>query len=170
MDDHLRALPGVAVSVSSGNAAQLNKASQGSVPRRASVKPRRFIFQDALRSRGGQAQDGQSSGEIGSMPEFRWDHVHLRSPDPEGTAQDYVDVFGATPVSKVKIGEGVRVPSAWPGLNLFIEQVPAETPAPPHTSASSTLGLRSQTSMRACGHKHRCGLCRAEGARRGIRR
>jgi catechol 2,3-dioxygenase-like lactoylglutathione lyase family enzyme len=31
------------------------------------------------------------------MSEFRWDHLHLRSPDPEATAQYYVDVFGATP-------------------------------------------------------------------------
>src|SRR3954453_8736922 len=37
------------------------------------------------------------------MPEFRWDHLHLRSCDPEATAQYYVDVFGATPVTKVDV-------------------------------------------------------------------
>src|SRR3954465_12121370 len=66
------------------------------------------------------------------MSEFRWDHLHLRSPDPEATAQYYVDVFGATPVNKVDAGGALRVIVNLAGLNLFIEQVPPETPAPPH--------------------------------------
>ena len=65
------------------------------------------------------------------MPEFRWDHIHLRSPDPEATAQYYIDVFGATPASTVEVGGGLRVIVNLAGLNLFIEQVPPETPAPP---------------------------------------
>ena len=44
-----------------------------------------------------------------SMSEFRWDHLHLRSPDPEATARYYVDVFGATPVNKVDAGGALRV-------------------------------------------------------------
>ena len=43
------------------------------------------------------------------MPEVRWDHLHLRSSDPEATAQYYVDVFGAAPVSKVDVRGAVRV-------------------------------------------------------------
>ena len=65
------------------------------------------------------------------MSEFRWDHLHLRSPDPEATAQYYIDVFGATPVNKVEVGETVRMIVSLAGLNLFIEQVPPATPAPP---------------------------------------
>jgi catechol 2,3-dioxygenase-like lactoylglutathione lyase family enzyme len=65
------------------------------------------------------------------MPEFRWDHVHLRSPDPDATAQYYVDVFGATPVNKVKVGGGVRVIVSLAGVSLFIEQVPPGTLSPP---------------------------------------
>jgi catechol 2,3-dioxygenase-like lactoylglutathione lyase family enzyme len=65
------------------------------------------------------------------MPEFRWDHLHLRSPDPEATAQYYVKVFGATSVNKVESGGAVRVIVSLAGLNLFIEQVPPGTPAPP---------------------------------------
>src|SRR3954447_14571477 len=65
------------------------------------------------------------------MPEFRWDHIHLRSPDPEATAQYYVKVFGATSVNKVEVGGAVRVIVSLAGLNLFIEQVAPETAAPP---------------------------------------
>lgn len=65
------------------------------------------------------------------MPEFRWDHLHLRSLDPEATAQYYVDVFGATLVNKVEVGGAVRVIVDLAGLHLFIEQVPPDTPAPP---------------------------------------
>jgi catechol 2,3-dioxygenase-like lactoylglutathione lyase family enzyme len=65
------------------------------------------------------------------MSEFRWDHIHLRSPDPEATARYYVDVFGATPVNKVEVSGAVRVIVSLAGLNLFIEQVPLDTPAPP---------------------------------------
>jgi catechol 2,3-dioxygenase-like lactoylglutathione lyase family enzyme len=70
--------------------------------------------------------------EANSMSEFRWDHLHLRSPDPEATARYYVDVFGATPVNKVNAGGALRVIVNLAGLNLFIEQVSPETPAPPH--------------------------------------
>jgi hypothetical protein len=41
------------------------------------------------------------------MPQFRWDHLHLRSPDPEATAQYYIEVFGATPVNKVETSGAV---------------------------------------------------------------
>jgi catechol 2,3-dioxygenase-like lactoylglutathione lyase family enzyme len=65
------------------------------------------------------------------MPEFRWDHLHLRSPDPQATARFYVDVLGATPVDTVAVEGGVRVIVSLAGLNLFIEHVPPATPAPP---------------------------------------
>src|SRR3954454_14797061 len=69
--------------------------------------------------------------EANSMSEFRWDHLHLRSPDPEATARYYVDVFGATPVNKVEVVGGLRVIVSLAGLNLFIDQVPPGTPTPP---------------------------------------
>ena len=54
------------------------------------------------------------------MPEVRWDHLHLRSSDPEATAQYYVDVFGAAPVNKVDVRGAARVivdaaRNRWPG-------------------------------------------------------
>jgi catechol 2,3-dioxygenase-like lactoylglutathione lyase family enzyme len=66
------------------------------------------------------------------MSEFRWDHLHLRSPDPEATARYYINVFGATPVNRVDAGGALRAIVNFAGLNLFIEQVPPETPTPPH--------------------------------------
>jgi catechol 2,3-dioxygenase-like lactoylglutathione lyase family enzyme len=72
------------------------------------------------------------------MPELRWDHLHLRSPDPEATARYYVDVFGGRLVNKVDVGGAVRVIVDLAGLHLFIEQVPPDTPAPP---APPHLGL-----------------------------
>jgi len=65
------------------------------------------------------------------MPEFQWDHLHLRSPDPEATALYYVDVFGGRLVNKVEVSGAVRVIVNLAGLNLFIEQVPPGTAAPP---------------------------------------
>ena len=65
------------------------------------------------------------------MPEVRWDHLHLRSSDPEATAQYYVDVFGAAPVNKVDVRGAARVIVDLAGLHLFIEQVPSDTPTPP---------------------------------------
>jgi len=65
------------------------------------------------------------------MPEFRWDHVHLRSPDPQATARYWVEVFGAKPVNTVTVNGAVRVIVDLAGLNLFIEQVPPDTLAPP---------------------------------------
>jgi catechol 2,3-dioxygenase-like lactoylglutathione lyase family enzyme len=65
------------------------------------------------------------------MPEFRWDHIHLRSRDPEAMARYYVEVFGAAPVDKVVVNGAVRIIVSLAGMNLFIEQVPAGTPAPP---------------------------------------
>ena len=65
------------------------------------------------------------------MPEVRWDHLHLRSSDPEATAQYYVHVFGAAPVNKVDVRGAARVIVDLAGLHLFIEQVPSDTPTPP---------------------------------------
>ncbi len=72
------------------------------------------------------------------MPEVTWDHVHLRSPDPEATATWLHDVLGGEIVrgpgridvrlgganiflAEVKPGDGVNVPPPHPhqGLDHF---------------------------------------------------
>jgi catechol 2,3-dioxygenase-like lactoylglutathione lyase family enzyme len=65
------------------------------------------------------------------MIEFRHDHVHLRSPDPERTARFYVDVLGATDAGSAQVRGVLRRMVELGGLKIFIEQVPATTPSPP---------------------------------------
>jgi len=53
-------------------------------------------------------------------PQIAWDHVHIRTPDPEATAKWFVDILGAeivrTPVRlDVKLG----------GANIFLAPVTA---------------------------------------------
>jgi catechol 2,3-dioxygenase-like lactoylglutathione lyase family enzyme len=62
---------------------------------------------------------------------FTCDHLHLRSLDPEKGAQFYVEMFGATVLSRSHHGETLRVVVDLGGLQLFIEQVPPQTPVPP---------------------------------------
>jgi catechol 2,3-dioxygenase-like lactoylglutathione lyase family enzyme len=62
---------------------------------------------------------------------FTCDHIHLRSLDPEKAAQFYAEMFGATVRSRSLHGEALRVVVDLGGLQLFIEQVPPQTPVPP---------------------------------------
>jgi catechol 2,3-dioxygenase-like lactoylglutathione lyase family enzyme len=65
------------------------------------------------------------------MIEFRCDHVHLRSPDPETTARFYVDVLGASDAGSAQVRGVLRRMVELGGLRIFIEEVPATTPSPP---------------------------------------
>lgn len=65
------------------------------------------------------------------MPSYRFDHVHLRSPDPAAAAGFYTAMFGATEVGRMQNGDALRVVVDLGGLTLFIEQVPPGTPRPP---------------------------------------
>jgi catechol 2,3-dioxygenase-like lactoylglutathione lyase family enzyme len=62
---------------------------------------------------------------------FRWDHVHLRSLDPERAAGFYVTMFGAAPLASTQTGAGLRCVVDLDGLKLFIEQVALDIPAAP---------------------------------------
>ena len=55
------------------------------------------------------------------MAKFTHDHVHLRSPDPEATAQFYERMFGAEVLRSVQQGKP-RVDLDLCGLNVFIAQ------------------------------------------------
>lgn len=74
----------------------------------------------------------------GATPQFIWDHVHIRTSDPEGTAKWFADTLGAeivrTPVrldvklgsaniflAPVTAGDGVNPPPSTPyqGLDHF---------------------------------------------------
>ncbi len=55
------------------------------------------------------------------MAKFTHDHVHLRSPDPEATAQFYERMFGAEVLRTVQQGKP-RVDLDLGGLKVFIAQ------------------------------------------------
>ncbi|MBI5263004.1 MAG: VOC family protein [Bradyrhizobium sp.] len=64
------------------------------------------------------------------MPEVTWDHVHLRSPDPDATATWLRDVLGG----EIVRGPG-RIDVKLGGANIFIAEVTsgdAVNPPPPH--------------------------------------
>jgi lactoylglutathione lyase len=58
------------------------------------------------------------------MPNYTWDHVHLRSPDPEATAQWFERMLGAQ-VTRSMQGGKPRVDMKLGGANIFIAQVEA---------------------------------------------
>ena len=65
------------------------------------------------------------------MAQFRCDHLHLRSVDPERTAAFFSEMFGATETQRVRSGASLRIILDLGGLVLFVEEVPGGTSAPP---------------------------------------
>ena len=62
------------------------------------------------------------------MTEFRYDHVHLRSPDPEATANFYRDMFGAEVLKSVQSDGRERVDMRLGGVMMFIAKVEGDMP------------------------------------------
>jgi lactoylglutathione lyase len=56
------------------------------------------------------------------MPELAWDHVHLRSPDPEATAQWFERMLGAQVIRSLQDGKP-RIDLKLGGVNIFIAPV-----------------------------------------------
>ena len=68
------------------------------------------------------------------MPQFTYDHIHLRSPNPEATAQYYERMFGAEVLRSMQQGKP-RVDLKLGGANIFIAPVASgEGVNPPPTS------------------------------------
>jgi lactoylglutathione lyase len=73
------------------------------------------------------------------MASYTWEHIHLRSPDPEATAQWYHDKLGADVIRTKNADGSTRVDLNLSGQKVFIALAdPAKTGAPP---ASPYLGL-----------------------------
>jgi catechol 2,3-dioxygenase-like lactoylglutathione lyase family enzyme len=65
------------------------------------------------------------------MPAFTWDHVHLRTPDPEGMAQWFEKFLGAEVVRTIQMGEP-RIDLKLGGAKIFIAPVaPGDGVNPP---------------------------------------
>jgi len=58
------------------------------------------------------------------MPTYTWDHIHLRSPDPEATAQWFERVLGAEVIRSMQQGKP-RIDLKLGGANIFIAPVEA---------------------------------------------
>jgi len=56
------------------------------------------------------------------MPTFTWDHIHLRTPDPEGTAQWFERMFGAEIIRSTMLGKP-RIDIKLGGAMIFTAQV-----------------------------------------------
>jgi catechol 2,3-dioxygenase-like lactoylglutathione lyase family enzyme len=68
------------------------------------------------------------------MAGFTWDHIHLRSPDPEATAAFYERMFGAEVIRTMQQGKP-RIDLKVGGANVFIlPVVPGDKTNPPPTS------------------------------------
>ncbi len=65
------------------------------------------------------------------MAEFTFEHIHLRSPDPEATAQFYERMFGAEVIRSTVAG-APRIDLKLGGMDIFIAPVaPGADVAPP---------------------------------------
>jgi lactoylglutathione lyase len=80
------------------------------------------------------------------MTAFTYDHIHLRSPNAEETAQWYERMFGAEVIRSIQSDGRSRIDLNLGGVAVFIAQVPDEQaiappPAPPYLGLEH-LGLR----------------------------
>ena len=65
------------------------------------------------------------------MGAFKYDHVHLRSPDPEETAGYYEKMFGAEIIRSVQSDGRERIDLNLGGLTVFIAKVDPGKVGPP---------------------------------------
>jgi catechol 2,3-dioxygenase-like lactoylglutathione lyase family enzyme len=65
------------------------------------------------------------------MGAFKYDHVHLRSPDPEETARYYEKMFGAEIIRSVQSDGRERIDLNLGGLTVFIAKVDPDKVGPP---------------------------------------
>ena len=68
------------------------------------------------------------------MAKFTYDHIHLRSPNPEATAAFYQRMFGAEVIRSTQQGKP-RIDLKLGGASVFIAEVPpgAKVNPPPQT-------------------------------------
>jgi catechol 2,3-dioxygenase-like lactoylglutathione lyase family enzyme len=70
------------------------------------------------------------------MTKFTWEHIHLRSPDPEATAAWYKDKLGAEVVKSPQPDGSLRIDLNLSGQKVFIAKAlpgkAAEAPSSPY--------------------------------------
>jgi len=89
------------------------------------------------------------------MSEFAYDHVHLRSPNPDETALWYERMFGAKVLKSVMSNGLPRTDMELGGVTFFIAQVPEDAPLSEKPAGSYVgldhLGLRVRNIDAVCG-------------------
>ena len=63
-------------------------------------------------------------------PIYTYDHIHLRTTNPQATLEFYQKMFDATPVAYVQSNGQPRVDLDLNGLTIFIAAVPADATLP----------------------------------------
>lgn len=70
------------------------------------------------------------------MTKFNWEHIHLRSPDPEATAEWYRDKLGAEVFTNPQADGSMRIDLSLAGQKVFIAKAQpgkaAEAPSSPY--------------------------------------
>jgi catechol 2,3-dioxygenase-like lactoylglutathione lyase family enzyme len=70
------------------------------------------------------------------MIKFNWEHIHLRSPDPETTAEWYRDKLGAEVIKSAQADGSMRIDLNLAGQKVFIAKAApgkaADAPASPY--------------------------------------
>lgn len=64
------------------------------------------------------------------MPNYTYDHIHLRTRDPEATARYYHEMFGAKIIESVQPDGQKRIDLDINGLTVFIARVSADDDIP----------------------------------------
>ena len=64
------------------------------------------------------------------MPNYTYDHIHIRSQDPMATAQWYEKMFSAKIIESTQPDGSPRVDLDINGLTVFIMRVATDAPAP----------------------------------------
>ena len=88
------------------------------------------------------------------MTEFAYDHVHLRSPDPDATAAYYERMFGAKLIKSVMSNGIERTDMELGGVSVFIAQAPSDAELSDRPEGSYVgldhLGLRVRNIDSVC--------------------
>lgn len=88
------------------------------------------------------------------MTEFAYDHVHLRSPDPDETARYYERMFGAKLIKSVMSNGIERTDMELGGVSVFIAQAPSDAELSDRPEGSYVgldhLGLRVRNIDSVC--------------------
>jgi len=108
------------------------------------------------------------------MTKFSYDHVHLRSPDPDETARYYERMFGAEIIKSVMSNGIERTDIKLGGVMFFIAQVPADADLAEKPESSFVgldhLGCGSATSTAVAAELKAKARSSRSNRRRSVRR